>query len=31
MAWGSYAWFASEPEHLIDLRDGYPVKISQRK
>jgi len=31
LAWGSYAWFASEPEHLIDLRDGSPVKISQSK
>lgn len=30
LAWGSYAWFASEPEHLIDLKDGSPVKISQR-
>jgi hypothetical protein len=30
LAWGSYAWFASEPEHLIDLSDGVPVKLSQR-
>lgn len=30
LAWGSYAWFASEPEHLIDLKDGEPVKLSQR-
>jgi hypothetical protein len=30
LAWGSYAWFASEPEHLIDLRDGQPVKLSDR-
>ncbi|CAM7222670.1 BsuBI/PstI family type II restriction endonuclease [Citrobacter sedlakii] len=29
LAWGSYAWFASEPEHLIDLKDGVPVKINQ--
>lgn len=28
LAWGSYAWLASEPEHLIDLRDGKPMKIS---
>ncbi|MEQ6280841.1 BsuBI/PstI family type II restriction endonuclease [Kluyvera huaxiensis] len=31
LAWGSYAWFASEPDHLIDLRDDSPVKISQRQ
>lgn len=24
LAWGSYAWFASEPNNLIDLRDGNP-------
>ena len=30
LAWGSYAWFASEPEHLIDLMDSVSVKISQR-
>ncbi|BEM74198.1 restriction endonuclease [Serratia marcescens] len=30
LAWGSYAWFASEPEHLVDLRDGQPVKLSDR-
>lgn len=30
LAWGSYAWFASEPEHLIDLKDGAPVKLSHR-
>lgn len=28
LAWGSYAWFASEPENIIDLRDGKPVKLS---
>lgn len=27
LAWGSYAWFASEPNHLIDLRDGNPRKL----
>lgn len=27
LAWGSYAWFASEPAHLIDLRDGSPKKL----
>lgn len=29
LAWGSYARFASEPDHLIDLRDGRPLKLSQ--
>lgn len=29
LAWGSYAWFASEPDHLIELRDGQPLKLSQ--
>jgi len=28
LAWGSYAWFASEPEHLIELRDNLPLKLS---
>lgn len=30
LAWGSYAWFASEPEHLIDLRDNLPMKLSMK-
>lgn len=30
LAWGSYAWFVSEPEHLIGLHDGEPVKLSDR-
>lgn len=30
LAWGSYVWFASEPNHLIVLRDNEPVKISHR-
>lgn len=29
IAWGSYAWFASEPDHIIELRDGEPRKLSQ--
>lgn len=29
LAWGSFAWFASEPEHIIDLRDGRPSKLSR--
>lgn len=28
LAWGSYAWCASEPEHIIDLREGVPRKLS---
>ena len=28
LAWGSYAWFVSEPENLIDLRDGRAIKLS---
>ena len=27
LAWGSYAWFASEPEHLIELKEK-PTKLS---
>ncbi|WP_343742903.1 BsuBI/PstI family type II restriction endonuclease [Herbaspirillum huttiense] len=30
LAWGSYAWFVSEPDHLIGLHDGEPVKLSDR-
>ncbi|MFJ3055981.1 BsuBI/PstI family type II restriction endonuclease [Herbaspirillum sp. NPDC087042] len=28
LAWGSYAWFVSEPDNLIGLRDGQPLKLS---
>jgi len=28
LAWGSFAWCASEPDHIIDLRDGIPRKLS---
>jgi len=28
LAWGSYAWCASEPEHIIELREGIPRKLS---
>ncbi|HGF6473174.1 TPA: BsuBI/PstI family type II restriction endonuclease [Klebsiella pneumoniae] len=31
IAWGSSAWFASEPEHLIVLRDNNPMKLSTKK
>ncbi len=27
LAWGSYAWFVSEPDHLIDLKDGFHRKL----
>lgn len=30
LAWGSYAWFASEPDHIIDLQDGKPRMLSER-
>lgn len=30
LAWGSYAWFASEPDHIIDLQDGKPRMLSDR-
>lgn len=29
LAWGSYAWFASEPHHLVELRDGKPFVLSE--
>lgn len=28
LAWGSYAWCASEPHHIIDLRNEIPWKLS---
>jgi hypothetical protein len=27
LAWGSYAWCASEPNHIIELREGEPRKL----
>jgi hypothetical protein len=27
LAWGSFAWFCSEPDHIIELRDGKPEKL----
>lgn len=27
LAWGTYAWFCSEPDNLIDLQDGQSVSI----
>ena len=30
LAWGSYAWFVSEPDHIIDLQDGKPRMLSDR-
>lgn len=29
IAWGSFAWFASEPDHIIELREGQPTKLSR--
>lgn len=29
LAWGSYAWFVSEPEHIISLKDGKPSKLNK--
>ena len=31
LAWGSYAWFVSEPDHIIDLQDGNPRMLCDRK
>jgi hypothetical protein len=31
IAWGSYAWFVSEPDQIIDLRDGSAKKLSELK
>ena len=28
LAWGSFVWFASEPDRLIILRDGLPAPIA---
>lgn len=28
LAWGSFAWFASEPDYLVDLKDGSSRKLS---
>lgn len=30
LAWGSHAWFVSEPDHLISLHNGKPTKLSDR-
>lgn len=29
IAWGSYVWLVSEPDHIIDLRDGGTKKLSE--
>ncbi len=31
IAWGSYVWLVSEPDQLIDLRDGSAKKLSELK
>lgn len=30
LAWGSYAWFASEPGYIIELRDGTPRRLCDK-
>lgn len=29
IAWGSFAWFASEPDHIIEFREGHPTKLTR--
>ena len=29
LAWGSFAWFVSEPEHIVVLRDGSDDRVTQ--
>jgi len=29
LAWGSFAWFVSEPAHLVEMRNGSPVRLSK--
>lgn len=29
LAWGTYAWFCSEPDNLIELRDGSSIILSE--
>lgn len=29
LAWGSYAWFVSEPQCIIELREGRPFMLSR--
>ncbi|MEG3765036.1 BsuBI/PstI family type II restriction endonuclease [Alteromonas sp. 14N.309.X.WAT.G.H12] len=24
LAWGTYAWFCSEPDNIVELKDGNP-------
>lgn len=31
IAWGTYIWLVSEPEHIIDLRSGKATKLSSLK
>ncbi|EFL5796446.1 restriction endonuclease [Escherichia albertii] len=28
LAWGTYAWFCSEPDNIVELKDGKPFKLS---
>ena len=29
IAWGSYVWLVSEPDHIINLRNGQTTKLSE--
>ena len=29
LAWGSYAWFCSEPDNIVELKDGKSVTLSR--
>lgn len=31
IAWGSYVWLVSEPDHIIDMRNGTAKKLSELK
>ncbi len=31
IAWGTYVWLVSEPDQVIDLRDGHARKLSELK
>jgi hypothetical protein len=30
LAWGSFAWFMSEPEHIVQFHDGPPQRLNTR-
>ncbi|MBR1070131.1 hypothetical protein ACVI1J_010579 [Bradyrhizobium diazoefficiens] len=31
LAWGSFAWFAAEPDHLVELIDGSSGPLCKLK